>query len=253
MGEYLELVTDSLSDNQLRAMLVQELAGYPGLLSQLHVGQRTISTKLATCEHVFFTFEEMVALYRFIRKHADVLRYGPSHEYNATPDEILRDRSSLYLGPFGQTPARTARQFVDAELIHRIEHAKVWRKTKHTLSKNGRWYHRRVRRDETSGIAGNPNGYRTECPATSRPFRAITAGFAWDASTNQGRRIYRCPSCDVLFNLGETPTPEFADLARQLASPLRPSAETGPGTATSASNHGRLPAGPAPAPETEHR
>jgi hypothetical protein len=218
MGEYLQLVTDTLTDTQLRELLTRELAGYPRLLEQLSLDQRTISTKLATCEHVFFTFEEMAALFRFIRKYAGVLRYGPSHEYNETPEDILRDRSSLYLGPFDQRPSRRSTRQVNPDLASTIEHNEVWRKTQRTLSKNGRWYQRKIRRDEASGVPGNPNGYRMACPNVGLPFRALRVGFAWDASTGMGREIYRCRSCATLFNLGETPTPHLADLAAQLNS-----------------------------------
>ena len=217
MGEYLQLVTDTLTHTQLRTLIARELAGYPQLLERLSVDQRTISTKLATCEHVFFTFEEMVALFRFIRKSSGVLRYGPNHDFNATPEEILRDRSSLYLGFPDQPLARGATYLVNPELAAKIEHNEVWRKTRRTLSKSGRWYQRKVRRDETSGIPGNRNGYLRACPNAGRPFRAFKVGFAWDASTGMGRDIYRCRSCKTLFNLGEMPTPHLADLKAQLA------------------------------------
>ncbi|MDA8116084.1 MAG: hypothetical protein M0000_01645 [Actinomycetota bacterium] len=233
MGEYLQLVTDTLTDTQLHELLARELAAYPRLLEQFFVGQRTISTKLATCEHVFFTFEEMVALFRFIEKHTGVLRYGPDHEFNETPEDILRDRSSLYLGPFDQRLSRHSTRQVDPELASTIEHNQVWRKTKRTLSKNGRWYRRKVRRHETSGVPGNPNGYRTACPNSSRQFRALKVGFAWDASTGMGREIYRCRACKALFNLGETPATHLADLAAQLnshASVPSPQAVTGSGS-----------------------
>ena len=216
VGEYLQLVSDHLSDDQPKSSWHRELAEFPDLVQRLDVRDHVISTKLATCEHVFFTFAEMVALHRFVKKHLGLLRYGPAHEHNETPEDILRDRSSLYLGPH-DAPSRRSRRVEVPELAAiRIEHIEVWRKTIRTQSRTGHWYQRRLRCDETSGCTGNPNGRRVPCLNTGKAFRAIRAGFAWDPSTGLGREVYRCPRCGSLFNLGEAPRPDLSQLAAEL-------------------------------------
>jgi hypothetical protein len=51
------------------------------------------------------------------------------------------------------------------------------------------------------------------------PLRALKVGFAWDAATNQGRTLYRCPPCGMLFNTGEYETPQYAALQQALRDP----------------------------------
>lgn len=252
MGEYLQIVANDLTEDQLRSLVATELAECPGLAEQLDITGNTISTKLATCEHVFFTFEEIVALSQLVRKHTGVLSYGLRHEYNETPEDILMDRSSLYLGPHDQARPRAHGHLVPADVAPRVQHSRVWRKTKRTLSRNGRWYQRKVRRDETSGVPGNRNGYQTDCRFAARTFRANREGFAWDASTNRGRKIYSCPCCHALFNLGEAPTPHLADLAAQLTERQALAGGPTPGMPGAAAERERLPATSAPGAVVPH-
>ncbi|HOC43261.1 MAG TPA: hypothetical protein PKJ99_09660 [Thermoanaerobaculales bacterium] len=215
MGEYLELVT-TLSNHDLGALLEQELGQHPRLLKRLQLTDGTVTTKLATCNDVFLTFDDMVALYWLIRSHHDVLRYGPTHAHNSTPEEILRDRTSLYLGPWEERGKTRKRVTVPVSLSGLIEHRNVWCPTMKTLSKNGTVYDRTIRRDETRGVSTNPAGYYAPCPKREKRFTAYEVGFAWDASTNNGRTIYQCPPCGTLFNMGERETPEYENLARAL-------------------------------------
>lgn len=215
MGEYLQLVAPSLNEAQLRQLLAQGLGEHPELLARLEVQGQTVATKLATCNHVFFAFEELVALNRFITAHGRLLEYGPNHRNNDTLAQILRRRESIYFQRHDRS-TRAQTVLVPQEKAIQIEHSKVWRKTKKTLSRNGKWYRRKLRPDETSGVRGNPNGYRVTCPNQGMAFKATEVAFGWDAATNQGRRIFQCPACKTLFNLGEHPTPEHAQLARDL-------------------------------------
>jgi DNA repair protein RadC len=218
MGDYLELITNSISDDGLAALLDQELGEHPGLRRRLHLQDGTVSMKLATNEDVDLTFDEMVALYWCIQRHQDILEYGPRHEYNATPEQILKARSSLYLGAREERGTRKTTVRIPQECSAEIEHESIWRKTKKIQSNNGRTYYRKVKPDETSHGRGNPNGYRAPCPNTNKGFRALEVGFAWNWETNQGRTLYRCPPCGVLFNRGEYDTPELAALADALRS-----------------------------------
>lgn len=215
MGEYLELVT-TLSDHDLGALLEQELGQHPQLLKRLQLKDGTLTTKLATCNDVFLTFDDMVALYWFIHSHHDVLRYGPTHAHNSTPEEILRDRTSLYLGPWEERGRQKPRVSVPDEFFENIEHRSVWHPTIKTRSMHDTWYCRKITPVETGGVSNYSAGYYAPCPNREDPSTAYEAGYAWDASTNHGRTIYQCPPCGALFNMGEHETPQYEDLARAL-------------------------------------
>lgn len=71
MGEYLDLVTETLSESDLVALVDRELGRHPGMCDQLEIRDGGITTHLATGNDVYFTFEQMVALYWFIKRPND--------------------------------------------------------------------------------------------------------------------------------------------------------------------------------------
>jgi hypothetical protein len=202
VGEYLDLRTN------LRAEEITDYlaAHVPAPLAErLDVGDGRVETKLATGHHVHTTFDEMVALYRLVRDGP--FHYGSGHETNDTPEDLLRSRASLYLGALDQG-LPLPRVLITGDVLDDLDHAVVWRRTARTQSKNGTWYYRPIR---------HGNGYRARCPNdTGEPFRALEAGFAWDAATNHGRKLYRCPPCGIILTLGEYPTPYYEELHREL-------------------------------------
>jgi hypothetical protein len=211
MGEYLEL-RSTLSNEEIRDYLTQQLPAT--LAARLEVADQRVLTKLATGCHVHTTFEEMVALYELGENGPFEL--GLSHEYNATPEEILSTWASLYLGPWNELHSKKPTALIPRAFGEELEHSSVWRRTKKVQAKNGTWYHRKLRPDETDGGNGNPNGRRVPCPNDGRGFRAEKVGFAWDYEHNLGRDLYRCKPCGFLFNTGEYDTPQFAALAVSL-------------------------------------
>jgi len=213
MGEYLELLTDTLTDDEIKRLLARELAGQPDLLDGLHVAKRSITTKLATCNDVFFTFDALTSLYWFRRRHDDAFRYGPSHAYNATLEAILRDPTSLYLGPWEGRNKRGKPARVPATIATEVDHYPVWR----TETGNRAGHNRTVRPDDTTAASGASNRVECPCPNSRRTtFTAYEAGYAWNWETNQGRTLYRCRPCGRLFNMGAYDTPEYAGLAEAL-------------------------------------
>ncbi len=211
MGEHLDL-RSTLSNAEISDYLHDHLP--EKLASRLDVADGRAMTKLATCTDVHTTFDEMVALYDLARNGP--FFYGPGHEYNATPDELLKTWACLYLGPWEERNARKPTALISREFSEELDHHQVWRRTKKVQSKNGTWYHRKLRPDETSGVRGNPNGRQAPCPNEGRAFRAAKAGFAWDYEHNLGRDLYRCRPCGTLFNTGEDETPQYAALHREL-------------------------------------
>jgi len=217
LGEYLELLANGLSNDEIRSCVHDELSG---LEQRLDIHNRSITTKLATCNDVFFTFDEMKQLFEFITNHGDAFAYGPSHDYNATPEEILKTWSCLYLGPWEERNARKPTVLIDRDFNGILKHRPVWRRTKKVQSKNGNWYYRPLRPDETSGVRGNSNGRKVPCPNEEGTFRAAKVGFAWDYERNLGRDLYRCRPCGTLFNTGEYETPEYEALSQALQQPI---------------------------------
>jgi hypothetical protein len=187
------------------------------LVPRLDVRDHQVSTKLATCNDVFMSFDEMVSLYRLA--HSGPFRYGPGHACNARPEDILRDWSSLYLGPWPRDDTKKPTVLISQDLNDDVDHHEVWRRTKQVQRKDGTWYHRQLSQEETGG---NPNGRRVPCPNSDRPFRAAKVGFAWNAEHNIGRDLYRCKPCGRLFNAGEYDTPRYAELAEELCAPDEP-------------------------------
>jgi len=214
MGEHLDLISH-LNTGGITTFLEHELRSHPRLLRQLTVEEHRVTTLLAIGNEVFHTFKDMVALYELVER-SDALEYGSGHEYNATPAELLMTRSCCYLGPLEDRGGRAPRVLIPAEVNEDLEHLHVWRKTKRVRSRNGTWYHRKLRPDETSGVRGNPNGRREYCPNDDGAFTATKAGFAWDYTRNVGRDLYRCQPCVVVFNMGERATPAYAHLADAL-------------------------------------
>ncbi len=214
MGEYLDL-RSTLNNAEISDYLHDHLP--ENLASRLDVADSRVMTKLATCTDVHTTFDEMVALHALARNGP--FHYGPGHEYNATPDELLKTWACLYLGPWEERNARKPTAPISQEFSEGLDHGHVWRRTKKVQSEDGRWYHRKLRPDETSGGRGNPNGRRVPCPNDGQAFHAAKVGFAWDYEHNLGRDLYRCKPCGTLFNTGEYETPQYADLASMLSSP----------------------------------
>lgn len=212
IGEYLDLVVNGLDDRAIDALLRREL---PSLADRLDVRAGRISTKLATCNEVFFTFDQVAGLYWFVQGHAGLVSYGPGHAYNATPEQLLMDRASLYLGSFHERTLKgRPRKRVTPEAAADIEHGTIWRKTRRVQSASGRWYYQ-----APPAVAGRPRGFLAPCPNKGGTFWACEVGAAWDYKENRGRAIYRCSPCGALFNLGERATPEYAALAAALGSP----------------------------------
>lgn len=213
MAEHLDLRT-TLSQGAIMDYLSAHVPA--GLAARLDVRDGCVATMLAVGNDVHTTFDEMAALYWLVRDGP--FRYGPGHEYHATPDDLLQTWTCLYLGP--PEDRRSGRRVLLAgDVLDDLAHNAVWRRTKRTLSRHGTWYYRKVRRDESTGVRGNPNGYQVACPNdTGFPFRVLEAGFSWEATTNCGRNLYRCPPCGMLFDLGAYDTPQYAGLARALAS-----------------------------------
>jgi len=217
MGEFLDLIVTGKTDIEISRLLREEL---PGLAERLDVEEGRVTTKLATADRVYLTLPEMASLYWFIRDH-DNVALGPGHEYNATPDEILRTHASLYLGPWDDHDRHGRRVLVPQEICDLVDHRQVWRKTKKTMSRNGRWYHRKIRPDEAHDGLGHPHGYQEECPNNTNTFTAYEAGVTWDWETNQGRTLYQCRPCGRLFTMGTYATPQYEALAEALAADQR--------------------------------
>jgi len=215
MGEHLELITNGLDDAAISSLLERELGDHPGMLRQLTVKDHRVTTLLAIGNEIFLTFKDMVALHELVER-SEQLRYGPSHEYNATPAELLMTRSCCYLGPWEARERRTPRVLIPAEVNEDLEHLHVWRKTKKVQSRHGTWYYRTLRPDETSGVRGNRNGRQEFCSNDEGAFTASKAGFAWNYARNVGRDLYRCRPCGMLFNMGEHATPAYEQLADAL-------------------------------------
>jgi hypothetical protein len=159
---------------------------------------------LATCEEVFFTFEEMIRLNAFIVECKKFLVYAPEQEGNSTPIEILKDKHSLYLGTWKQDERK--KDLVKVTKVKDLKHYEVWKKWKKVTSKTGKTYYRKYRGDECSGCFNNGNGKKFPCPNSGKQFKAYKVGFAYDHSTQKGRDLYTCPVCEVTFNQGEYAT-----------------------------------------------
>lgn len=237
MGEYLSLMTKEgieakgdmqhlggvmrEVDRRLNKLVKLYFRYLPRMIEELNVHCGEISTKLATCEEVFFTFPEMVALYNFIREHKTFFVYGENHSYNMTPEQILKDRKSLYIGAFQRGLEKRKLDTVVPEAISKqIEHYECWQKYFKTVSKNGKTYYKKVAKSQTDGCYGNSNGKQIPCKNHAVEFKASKSGFAWDWETNKGRTLYNCPKCKVTFNMGENPTPDYAHIAKQLKTPI---------------------------------
>ena len=231
MGEYLCLTTkegiefkenpQSIGSEKIRLVdkrLKTLVKAYFGKGSdRFFIQNGNIGTKLATCEEVFFTFEEMVKINSFVKKYlGKFFVYSEGQHGNSTPEQILKYRGSLYLGDF-DTKNQRKKTAEKVRLPHHfkkeIEHGNVWRKTLLTKSKTGKYYYKPVSKQESFG---NPNGVQISCPNKGRGFKAIKVGFAWDQKTNKGRTLHECPKCGHCFNLGEYETPEYKELAKEL-------------------------------------
>lgn len=199
MGEYLDLLLPG-TDDDIRELLTTAL---PGLHERLDIHDGRVSTKLATCNDIFFTLDEMATLYRFIRNR-NAIAYGPRTQHNNTPEVILTDRSSLYLGSWEERQQeKQPRVAVPAALADGIEHRTRWQPTETTPT-------------EEEAL---PRGVFVPCPHAGQPFTASEVGHAWDWQRNRGRTIYQCPGCETLFNMGEYDTPQYADVAALLRHP----------------------------------
>jgi len=220
MGEYLHLI---VSPKQ-QAIVRQELRQFPRLQASMIPECGEIRFKLSTCESVFWTLDEMIALWFVIKRHS--LRYGPGHQFNATPGQLLRCRQSQYLGGHahdqsintsaelyeysGITQRRTK---VSLDIASQITHYPAHRKTEKVISRNGRPYWRRVK----------GNRYRSvTCSNTSRSFSAAVVGLGWDYKTCSVRLIHRCPDCGVHFNTGEYYDDSYRFAAVELLRSSRP-------------------------------
>lgn len=190
MGEHLHVVS-SLPDAVLVALVERELAS---LQPYLTCEEGAITGHLATGNEVFFTFAQIARLYQVVERHP-ALAYGVGHETNLTPRDLLRDRASLYLGPWDR-PRYGTRVRVPPAVVADLDH----------LCRN------------TDGLHGARAGARgLPCPLDGESFLAPRVGFAWDFRTNHGRHLYRCPSCPLHFSMGEHATPAYQELAHELA------------------------------------
>ena len=213
LGEYLELLANGLSNDEIRSCVHDELSG---LEQRLDIHDGRITTKLATCTDVFFTFDEMKQLHEFIANHKDTFTFGPNHDYSATPEETLKTWACHFLGPWVKRDKKKPTVLIPRDFNQDLEHRLVWRRTKKVQSKIGNWYHRPFRPGETSGVRGNPDGRQVPCPNDDGPFRAAKVGFAWDYEHNLGRDLCRCRPCGTVFNTGEYETPKYDALAQAL-------------------------------------
>ncbi len=219
MGEYLKLITKKeIDETKVKEIIKEYFKDYPRLIIDLWISPNgSISTKLATCEEVFFSFDEMIKIYLFIEEKKDIFQYGEEQSFSWIPEQFLKDRKSLYKGTFSiWNDNKNISKVKIKKYVKSLDHYKVWRKTIKTISKSGKTYWKRVPKYETSGCIGNPNGISLDCPNKNKSFNAFKSGFAWNVKTNKGRRLYTCPLCSATFNQGEFKTPQYKWLQEKL-------------------------------------
>lgn len=229
MGEYLHLTTvegvqyrknpKSLGleikkvDAKIKSLVSAYFKGFPRLRRELYVNNGEIETKLATCEECFFTFDEIVALYKFIKSFRKVLVYGERQQYNSSPEDLLRDRATLYMGGFNRRGTNNVKKVLLTKNVKGLDHYKVWRRYEKVTSKTGKEYYKKIPKSETYG---NPNGKQFPCPNQNKRFLAYPSGFAWDYKINKGRDLFTCPKCHATFNQGEFCTAKYKWLSEDL-------------------------------------
>ncbi len=218
MGEYLRLVSKEgfkfrqdpqkfgsakikLVDKRIKLLVKKYFKNFPNVIEDLQVINGEIHTKLATCETIFFTFEEILAIQSFIEKYEKF--FTLDMEGNSTPLEILNNRTSLYLGRYNSKKKVIKLKVADK---NGIEHSTIWKKGRIVKSKNKKLYWKKFTGSETSGCSNNPNGKLFPCPYNGlETFKVSVEGFGYDLQKNRGRDLYRCVKCNTLFNNGEYP------------------------------------------------